>query len=177
MRKLNLGCGTDIRPGFVNVDNFQGHGIDVIHDIEVIPYPFENSEFDEIIMINVMEHLNDPVKVMEELHRIIKPGGFVNIRVPYYNARDMYTDPTHKSFFSQYSFDYFDPTKKHCQDRPYYSTARFNIIAVGIYTKLFTKHFYRKITNTFIKGFCLWLAGIFGNVVWVIEFDLKAIKE
>mgnify|MGYP003423107988 CR=1 FL=1 len=176
MKRLNFGCGNDIRYGYINLDNFNGPGVDVIHDVENFPYPFKDDDFDEIILINVLEHLSNPVKVLEELHRIVKPGGQVVIRVPYYNARDMYTDPTHKSFFSQYSFDYFDPSKKHCQERPYYSSARFKILDIGIYTKLFTMFFYRKISNQIIKSFCLWLAGIFGNVVWVIEFDLEAIR-
>lgn len=176
MKRINFGCGTDIKPGFINVDNFKGEGVDVIHDFEQFPYPFEDSSIDELIAINVLEHLSAPVRVMEEIHRIMKPGGEVTIRVPYYNARDMYTDPTHKAFFSQQSFDYFDPSRRHCQERPYYSTARFSIEKTLVYTNIFFPFKYKQIGPGFIQRCLLGLAGVFGNVVWVIEFRLKAIK-
>jgi SAM-dependent methyltransferase len=176
MKRINFGCGTDIKEGFINVDNFAGKGVDVIHDFEQFPYPFENESIDELIAINVLEHLSAPVTVMEEIHRIMKKDGEVTIRVPYYNARDMYTDPTHKAFFSQQSFDYFDPSRRHCQERPYYSTARFSIETTYVYTNILFPFKYYKVKPGLLQKFLLGLAGVFGNVVWVIEFRLKAIK-
>ena len=46
--KLNLGCGRDIREGYVNLDKAGLDGVDVVHDLNVFPYPFEDNEFDEI---------------------------------------------------------------------------------------------------------------------------------
>jgi hypothetical protein len=78
-------------------------------------------------MINVLEHLPETIKTVEELHRIAAPGAKVTIRVPYWNSPDMITDPTHKANFNQHTFEYFDPAQRHCLERPYYSTARFRI--------------------------------------------------
>jgi len=53
-----------------------------------------------------MEHLDDVIGVMEQLHRIGKPGARVWVRVPYYTSLNFNTDPTHRHAFSSRSFDY-----------------------------------------------------------------------
>lgn len=174
-KKLNLGCGTDIREGWINLDNFDSKTLDVIHNLETFPYPFEDNYFDEIIAVNVLEHIENPVRVIEELHRITSKNGKVTIRVPYYNSKDMGTDPTHKNFFSEHSLDYFDPSKKHCQERPYYSTARFSINKIHSYTNVLSLK-YIKISSIIIQKPLFYIAGILGNVVSVIEFELLCQK-
>lgn len=174
-KKLNLGCGTDIREGWINLDNFDSKTLDVIHNLETFPYPFEDNYFDEIIAINVLEHIENPVRVIEELYRITAKNGKVTIRVPYYNSKDMGTDPTHKNFFSEHSLDYFDPSKKHCQERPYYSIARFSIDKTHAYTNVLSLK-YIKISSNIIKKPLFYIAGILGNVVSVIEFELLCQK-
>ncbi len=174
-KKLNLGCGTDIKEGWINLDNFESDLLDVNHDLETYPYPFDDSYLDEIITINVLEHIENPVRVIEELHRITKNGGKVTIRVPYYNSKDMGTDPTHKNFFSEHSLDYFDPSKRHCQNRPYYSTARFTINKTSAYSNVLSLK-YVKVSNNIIKKPLLYFSGIFANIVSVIEFELICLK-
>ena len=174
-KKLNLGCGTDIREGWINLDNFDSKTLDVIHNLETFPYPFEDNYFDEIIAINVLEHIENPVRVIEELYRITAKNGKVTIRVPYYNSKDMGTDPTHKNFFSEHSLDYFDPSKKHCQERPYYSIARFSIDKTHAYTNVLSLK-YIKVSSSIIKKPLFYIAGILGNVVSVIEFELLCQK-
>ena len=178
MAKLHLGSGTDILPGWVNHDLAALHGIDVVHDLEAFPWPFKDSTFDEIRMINVLEHLSNAIKSVEGLHRIAEPGARVCIRVPYWNSRDMGTDPTHKTFFSEYSFDYFDPSKFHCQSRPYYSTARFRIAKKYFYTNItiFNLVGYLKISFSPLQALMAALARHLCGVIWVVEFDLIALK-
>src|SRR3546814_5212709 len=106
---LDLGCGTRKRPGSVGMDINPATGADIIHDLEIFPYPFDDSTFDEIYVDNVLEHLDNVIATMEELHRITKPGGLVKIIVPYFRARWSYIDPTHRHFFTTDSFAYFDP--------------------------------------------------------------------
>ena len=55
--KLNVGCGKDIRPDFVNLDVAPLPGVDVVHDLTRKPWPFEDKRFDHIELINVLEHL------------------------------------------------------------------------------------------------------------------------
>ena len=110
---LDLGCGNQKIPGAVGIDINPETKADIIHDLNQFPYPFEESTFDEIYVDNVLEHLVDVMKVMEELHRISKPHGIIIIKVPYFRSRYASIDPTHKHFFTVESFTYFDPSHIH----------------------------------------------------------------
>lgn len=121
---LDLGCGTRKRDGALGLDINPATKADVIHDLEIFPYPFEDNRFREIYVDNVLEHLDDVVATMEELHRISKPGAIVKIIVPYFRARWAFIDPTHKHFFTIDSFAYFDPNSPISKIYPY-SEARF----------------------------------------------------
>ena len=107
MKKLNLGCGINIKKGYVNVDITKFNGVDKTFDFDVFPYPFEDSEFDEIYCDNVLEHLKNVSLVMKELHRITKSEGVIKIIVPYYNCYGAYNDITHKHYFSHLAFEPF----------------------------------------------------------------------
>ena len=121
---LDLGCGNKKRPGAIGVDCYNRTAADVIHDLNVFPYPFQDATFDEIYLDNTLEHLDDVLKVMEEVHRISKPGGLVKVIVPYFRSRWAFVDPTHRHFFTVDSFAYFDPD--HIIGKTYpYSLARF----------------------------------------------------
>ncbi|MBU3924010.1 MAG: methyltransferase domain-containing protein [Nanoarchaeota archaeon] len=103
MKKLNFGCGRAIKEGWVNVDFQNGEGIDRSFDFLDYPYPFTDDTFDYVLIDNVLEHLDDPTRVMREIWRICKNGAIVEIIVPYYNSYYAYADPTHKNYFSDLS--------------------------------------------------------------------------
>lgn len=122
---LDLGCGTRKRPGAIGLDINPATGADIIHDLGVFPYPFTDNSFKEIYVDNVMEHLENVIKTMEELHRISKPNAMVKIIVPYFKSRWAFIDPTHRHFFTIGSFSYFDPESMISKIYPY-SQARFS---------------------------------------------------
>lgn len=106
MKKLDMGCGLRKRTDAIGIDKNPRSQADIIHDLDQFPYPFTDNEFDEVICDNVLEHLDDVIRVMEEIHRIVKPGGIVTIIVPFFTDRNAFNDPTHKHFFGTRSFDY-----------------------------------------------------------------------
>jgi len=100
--KLNLGCGDDIKEGWVNVNFFPHDGIDVVCDLNNFPYPFKDKSADYILLDNVLEHLKDTVKTVFECHRILSDTGMLEIRVPYmFHNMTIY----HKNFFDERSLD------------------------------------------------------------------------
>jgi SAM-dependent methyltransferase len=113
-KKLNIGCAGDIRNGFVNVDFVKQNGVDVVCDLNKFPWPFKNGEFDEIYASHVLEHVDDLIKVMNEIHRISSDGAKIIIRGPHFSCGVSYRDPTHKRFFSYFTFEYF------CKMEDYY---------------------------------------------------------
>ncbi len=72
--KLNLGCGKDIKEGYINLDKWALGEVDVVHNLNLFPYPFKDNIFDEILCSHLLEHVNDLIKVMEELHRMLLTG-------------------------------------------------------------------------------------------------------
>lgn len=105
-RKLNLGCGNDIRKGWVNLDILNNKGVNVIHDLNKLPLPFNDNYFDYILCTDVLEHINYK-DLMSELHRILRKNGILRINVPHFTSRSNYQDPTHIKMFSSNTFHYF----------------------------------------------------------------------
>lgn len=126
---LDLGCGMTKRDGAVGVDVLPFPGVDVVHDLDVLPYPFEDDVAERIYLDNVLEHLTDVVGTMAELHRIGRPGCRVRIDVPYYRSRWAAMDPTHLHAFTPESFAYFDPEHPF-SERYGYTAARFAVDSV-----------------------------------------------
>lgn len=119
---LDVGCGKRKVPGAIGIDRALLSGVDVVWDLEKLPYPFESSSFDEVHLNHIIEHFVDTITMMEEIWRLTKPGGKVFIRVPHYSGRKAWFDPTHRKAFCAYSFDYFGEN-----DFEYYSHARFKV--------------------------------------------------
>jgi len=93
--KLNLGCGERKKEGYINVDWKPGLGPDVVHDLNIVPYPFEESSVDLVEADHVLEHLDRPFFIMKELHRILKPGGVLKIKVPHFSRGFTHAEHTH----------------------------------------------------------------------------------
>jgi len=83
MPKLNLGCGEDIREGYINADIRKLKGVDVQVDMEK-PLPWPNDYFDEVLMKDSLEHVSwrKVKELIKEVHRILKKGGKLFIQTP-----------------------------------------------------------------------------------------------
>jgi len=82
--KLNLGSHNKKMEGFVNVDALDLGNVDVLHDLTILPYPFEDGSAEEIYSCECLEHL--PFKIahhfLKECYRILVPCGTLTIQVP-----------------------------------------------------------------------------------------------
>ena len=123
-RRLSLGCGHDVRPGWVNLDIAPLPGVDVVHDLDVFPWPFGEGAFDEIECIDVLEHLRALPRAMEEIHRLLAPGGRILIEGPHFTSYTVATDPTHRRAFAINTFEYF--TERSFLGRGYYFDFSFD---------------------------------------------------
>jgi SAM-dependent methyltransferase len=126
---LDLGCGRRKLSGSVGVDLNEDSDADVIHDLNHFPYPFPDDYFDVIHCDGILEHLDDIVRVMEEIHRIARPGARIEITAPYFTSIDAFTDPTHRRFFAMRSFDYFTGD---FPEYGFYTRSRFRRVAVEL---------------------------------------------
>ena len=107
MNILDTGCGKHKTPGAIGLDCNPKTDADVIHNLDVFPYPFKDNEFDVIVGNQVIEHVQDVLAVMRELYRIAKPGAIIKLDTPHYTDVSSFRDPTHKHHFTCESFMYF----------------------------------------------------------------------
>src|SRR5664280_225322 len=77
---LDVGCGSAKTPGAVGLDISADTDADVVHGLDRFPYPLETASFDDVLMQDVLEHVREPIRVMEEMHRVLRPGGRLQLR-------------------------------------------------------------------------------------------------
>jgi SAM-dependent methyltransferase len=119
---LDVGCGSNKRPGAIGLDISVDTDADIVHDLDVFPYPIEDDSFDHVILQDVIEHVAEPMRVAAEMHRILRPGGRLQLRTPHFSSALAYSDPTHRHFYSTTAIRYLaDPAFAH------YSAARFQV--------------------------------------------------
>ena len=104
MNKLNIGCGNDYKKDYINLDYNSIYKLDVNHNLNKFPYPFEDEYFDEIYASHILEHIDDLFKTMDELLRILKKDGIIHIRIPHFSNGLGYSDLSHKRFFGYNTF-------------------------------------------------------------------------
>ena len=108
--RLNVGCGRNILPGWINLDSCPLPGVDVVADLErcvETPLPFADDSVDEFFLQHVLEHVKRPLPLMQELHRIAKSGAVAVVRTPYGSSDDAWEDPTHVRPYFVGSFGFF----------------------------------------------------------------------
>jgi hypothetical protein len=95
--RLNLGCGQNPKPGFVNVDKYGTP--DVICDLEQFPWPWDDNAVGEVELFHVLEHLGEStatfIGIIKELYRVCRDGAVLRITVPHPRCDDFLNDPTH----------------------------------------------------------------------------------
>ena len=127
---LNLGAGNKIIPGAVNHDRIVHRPeITVTHDLNVLPWPWDDNSFDLIVACAVFEHLrNTLLETVGECWRILRPGGVLHMKLPYWDSEASYRDPTHYWRFSLSTCDIFDPRTKYGRDYRFYTDRKWEIV-------------------------------------------------
>jgi SAM-dependent methyltransferase len=126
-RVLDVGCGSKKHAGAIGIDRSADTDADVVHDLDLVPWPLDDGSFDEILLQDVMEHLRDPYAVFAELHRVARPGARVQLRTPHFSSALAYSDPTHVHFFSAAAIRALaEPGFAH------YSAARFRVVRLTL---------------------------------------------
>lgn len=111
--RLDIGCGGSKQPGFVGIDMLDLPGVDIVHDLEVTPWPLPDECVLTAVASHVLEHINPHkgvfIDVMNEIWRVLKPGGQFAFVVPYAGSHGYYQDPTHCNPINETTMSYFDP--------------------------------------------------------------------
>ena len=108
---VNLGCGSRKGQEEIGVDRYPGSQADILADFSS-RLPFADNSVDVVLADHVLEHVPDLVALMQEVHRVLAPGGKFSAEVPYFAHPDSFRDPTHRRFFTWGSMDYFVKGRK-----------------------------------------------------------------
>jgi SAM-dependent methyltransferase len=170
-RILHLGAGLKHHPEAVNVDLVAETNPDVVHDLNRRPWPFSDGRFAEVWAYDVLEHLDDVVAAMEEVHRVCAPGAVVRVTVPHFSCANAFTDITHRHYFGWASFHYFTGENEF----PFYTRARFRRRAAQIVFRptLLNKAVWR-LANRFPAAYERRWAWMFP--AWFLSFELEVVK-
>jgi len=108
--KLDFGCGESKQDGFVGMDKRALKGVDIVHDLEVFPYPIPDDCCSVIMGSHIIEHIKPEfsIDLMNELWRMMKVGGQLMLSTPYPGSQGYWQDPTHCNGWSEATFQYFD---------------------------------------------------------------------
>ena len=131
MKHLDLGCGSNPHNPY-NADQLFGCDLkhpESVHNVYFVDFktadlafeeiPFQDEMFDSISAINFLEHIprqvayghlqtrNSFIELMNEIYRVLKPGGRFFAVSPVYPHSDAFTDPTHVNFITRFSHRYF----------------------------------------------------------------------
>ncbi|MBV8807624.1 MAG: methyltransferase domain-containing protein [Acidobacteriaceae bacterium] len=126
---LDVGCGINKYPGSIGLDRNLNTRADVIADLDQFPFPLRDNSFREIRAIHVIEHVTDVIRLMEEFHRLLAPGGQAFIITPHYTDYSSFCDPTHRWHLNSFSLRYFGEDNG---GFGYYSKARFREISTRV---------------------------------------------
>ena len=126
---LDIGCGINKHPGAIGIDRNLNTRADVIADLDQHSFPFADSSFCEVRAVHVVEHVRDVVRTMEEIHRVLTPGGEAVVITPHYTDFSSFCDPTHRWHLNSFSFRYFGEDHG---GYAYYSGAKFREISVRV---------------------------------------------
>ncbi len=119
--KINLGCGSDYLPGYINVDNNSSVKAEVYCDLNK-KLPFKTNYADEIYCRNLFEHIPNPLNFLLEMKRVLKKGGRALITTS--NASYfIYHFPRRKAYHDSYNLT------SHKDDKHYFMFQRGHFIA------------------------------------------------
>lgn len=171
-RVLHLGAGKKYHPEAVNVDLVAATKPDLVHDLDRTPWPLPDGHFTEVRAYDVIEHLADVVRAMEEVHRVCAAGAVVKITVPHYSCANAFTDPTHRHHFSAASFNYFTGDNEF----DFYTDRRFRKRAASlVFHPTLTNKVVGRLANRWPAAYERRWAWVFP--AWFLYFELEVVKE
>lgn len=171
-KTLYIGCGDRKEKGAIGLDIRADSLADVINNMNQGHLPFRDNSFHEIHCYEILEHIPDIMKILEEIKRVSVTGGTVVITSPYFTNANSFTDPTHCHHFTGKTFFLLTDPKSRL---PWKEGGRFELLEQKIV-------FYRSLrnlgmsflANKFLKFYERYLCHVFP--AYYLKVKLQVIK-
>ena len=125
--KLDIACGQHKDgPGWIGMDIQAREGVDIVHDLNMQPWPVESDSVDQAKAWHIVEHIPPCcvtekgtlfpfLEFMNECWRVLKVGARLDIETPYGSSAGFHHDPTHCNPVDEVTFEHFDPAYRRYQ--------------------------------------------------------------
>jgi SAM-dependent methyltransferase len=107
---LDLGAAHGRPDGYLGVDKHAGENVDIVATLPA-PLDLPDSCAGVIRAVDFLEHVADKVALINEIHRLLAPGGLLLSMTPSTDGRGAFQDPTHVAFYNENSFWYYTEAK------------------------------------------------------------------
>ncbi len=106
LHALDFGAAHNRPPGYLGVDQYPGEHVDVV---ATLPQPLDlpDNSCGVIRAYDFLEHVVDKVAMINEIYRLLAPGGLLLSMTPSTDGRGAFQDPTHVAFYNENSFWYY----------------------------------------------------------------------
>lgn len=151
---LDIWCGPHKIEWAIWLDSIKMNWVDIVHNLEMYPYPIKDNSFDEIYWQHIIEHIRNIVPFMQEISRIAKPWARVIFRAPHSSCSySSWSDPTHIRPYTTETFKYFEENNSWA----YYSNVRIKVIQTKLHYICYNGERWSRVPKI-IHRFLTWLA-------------------
>jgi SAM-dependent methyltransferase len=133
--RIDIGSGQKPREGFYGLDQLDGAGVDIVADLNRPLDLLPDNCAEYVFSSHSMEHVDQMLPLMGEIHRIMRPGALLHVIAPHFTNPYYYSDPTHVRFFGLYTMSYFVDEEKQPGARrvpAFPGAARFEMESVSL---------------------------------------------
>jgi len=131
--RLYLGAGRKRLAGYVHADVEPADGIEVVHDLNSLPWPWGDDSVELTVAEDLVEHLAiNLIQFCDEAWRILMPDGELFIRTPHHRGDSSWIDPTHRWHLNEQAFEYLDPETNWGRLYPQYTKRKWRILSLGV---------------------------------------------
>jgi ubiquinone/menaquinone biosynthesis C-methylase UbiE len=155
---IELGCGANKRhANAVGIDALDYPCVNIVGDIYEVLAQFPSGSVDVVYSYHFVEHVENLNRLLAELSRIVKIGGYVEVVAPHFSNPYFYSDPTHRSFFGLYTFNYFSANSTFKRKVPtYQEKLNFKLDQVDLIFKssppFYLRHILKKTIGSFFNS-------------------------